>query len=189
MREREKEERAREGARGVERLSGLHSHIIGWQTVIRCKFLTSESAGASPHTPATLPLSTHPQTPQGVMSMQGCELESGSGDKQVDMWKIQLQDAPAQTHLSVTSIVSPKTAPIMCKFRFFFWTTQLLFNTSSADIPPLPVRKVHSNWKIYFAYLCKYAVVSRIVTLWRYNRKYLPRVFQYKRSTPPVIKH
>lgn len=38
----------RQRARGVERLSGLHSQIIGWQTVIRCKFLTSESAGASP---------------------------------------------------------------------------------------------------------------------------------------------
>lgn len=37
--------------RGVERLSGLHSQIIGWQTVIRCKFLTSESAGASPLPP------------------------------------------------------------------------------------------------------------------------------------------
>ncbi len=70
-RERERErrgERGRERERGVERLSGPHSQIIGWQTVIRCKFLTSESAGASPPTRST-PRSTPPTHPEQGLSV------------------------------------------------------------------------------------------------------------------------
>lgn len=49
----------------------LHSHTIGWQTAIRCKFLTSESAGASPPSP----LPSHPIPPPPVNPPHAAEYD------------------------------------------------------------------------------------------------------------------